>query len=794
MLYHRAGTPIRLLLFWAAAMIRTRYKTGSHNALWSMLPVVAMTIASAHAQHEQVQPSGQMDVVRLVDLAAQRLKLNVDYDATALKAAGQVALRLDSAMTDQELWTLTNRILIARGFVTVRVGGTSAYSVVKIADAPAMAGIANSITEEAAAATAGPMPGYRVQAVHLRHRSGKDMVEAVAKVLSKPGGAAVVIKESPESVILISDVSSRVDQAVALIGLLDTPPDPGIVEEVAIHNYSAQQLIPIATQIASKRSAGNGDSGDLMASPDGASIFLVCSRDRAEYWRELISRLDQRPAIESVAYSSSSVSPRDLAGLVQRSLPEAEGPPGGPTAKISVDEQAGTVTVTGSPVVHERVRALIGRLDAAPAAAHRTMRSFTIRNRPVRDVQAVVMQLVQSGALTSEAEATDGSTATDDDSGGGAAPWPPPAAPMSSIGGVQSMAPHTKSSPQAVVDSRSVRRPSNVSPQDRTGYLPGSQPRRGIPDFTLASDEGTNTLIAMGDSPFLSQLSTLITSLDVRQPQVMLEVLIVSLSESQTLDLGVELEKLGGTGDTKTRVSSLFGLSTRDAAGNVTAGNGIGLTGVVLNPGDFSVVLRALATLNKGRSLSMPRLLVTNNQQATLDSVLEQPYASTNASNTVTTTSFGGSKPAGTQITLKPQITGGAGGGEGDHLLLEYSVSLSAFIGAAASGSVPPPRQENKVQSVASLPDGHTVVVGGIELTTDGKATNQVPGFGNIPVLGELFKSRSNNASRSRFYVFIRANVLRARGFEDLKYMSEVMTPQVGIADGWPVVEPRVIR
>ena len=81
---------------------------------------------------------------------------------------------------------------------------------------------------------------------------------------------------------------------------------------------------------------------------------------------------------------------------------------------------------------------------------------------------------------------------------------------------------------------------------------------------------------------------------------------------------------------------------------------------------------------------------MTNNQQATLDSVLEQPYASTNASNTVTTTSFGGTKPAGTQLTIKPQI---AGGGEGDHLLLEYSVSLSAFVGAAANASLPPPRQ-----------------------------------------------------------------------------------------------------
>lgn len=292
----------------------------------------------------------------------------------------------------------------------------------------------------------------------------------------------------------------------------------------------------------------------------------------------------------------------------------------------------------------------------------------------------------------------------------------------------------------------------------------------------------------MGEPRLLSQIESLLVTLDVRQPQVMLEVLIISLSESQTLDLGVELEKLGTSGDTRTRISSLFGLGSR-SNGDRTVGDGLGLTGLVLNPGDFSIVLRALQTLNRGRSLSMPRLLVTNNQQATLDSVLEQPFASTNASNTVTTTSFGGTKPAGTQLSLKPQITG-----EGDHMLLDYSISLSAFVGAAASASLPPPRQENKVQSAASLPDGHTVVVGGIELTSEGKATNQVPGIGSVPILGELFKSRSNTQSRSRFYVFIRANILRSRGYEDLKYLSEVATGAAGVDDGWPVVEPRVIR
>ncbi|MBK9189394.1 MAG: hypothetical protein IPM33_10615 [Phycisphaerales bacterium] len=306
--------------------------------------------------------------------------------------------------------------------------------------------------------------------------------------------------------------------------------------------------------------------------------------------------------------------------------------------------------------------------------------------------------------------------------------------------------------------------------------------------MSLAVDEGTNTLIAVGEPRLLTQIEGLLKTLDVRQPQVMLEVLMVTLTDNQSRDLGVELEKLRINDDLFVRLSSIFGLGTRNSAGDRTAGDVSGFTGVVLSPGDFSVVVRALEALNRGRSVSMPKLLVGNNQQAMLDSVVQQPYASVNASNTVSTTSYGGTQDAGTVVTIKPQIA------EGDHLVLEYSVSLSSFLGAASSPTLPPAKQQNRVQSVATIPDGSTVAVGGIDLDNESKTTSQVPFLGNIPLLGEAFKNRNTSSNRSRFFVFIRANVLRGRGFEDLKYLSARDMEAAGIPDGWPKVEPRIIR
>ncbi len=161
----------------------------------TLLLTASVALAQVPRSNPSIDLSGQVDVARLVDLSSQRLKLNIEYDATALKALGQVTLRLEAGISDEELWTLTNRVLIARGFSTVRVPGRSAYTVVKLADAAASGGVAES-------GQAGePIAGFRVAAVRSKHRPVKELSEAISKVLSKPGGSAIVLKEGVEGLI-----------------------------------------------------------------------------------------------------------------------------------------------------------------------------------------------------------------------------------------------------------------------------------------------------------------------------------------------------------------------------------------------------------------------------------------------------------------------------------------------------------------------------------------------------------------------------------------------------------------
>jgi general secretion pathway protein D len=790
-------------------------------------PGVAVRGQPEAAAPASVALAGQVELSRLVDLCAQRLKLNLDYDAASLR--GTVTLRLDGPLSDEDLWLLTNRVLAARGFTTVRVPGNAAYSVVKLAEAPGMAA-ANARAAEGGPLGAGaePMAGYRAVVVRARHRSGKDLVEPLSKVLSKPGGSVSVLGD--DSVLLITDLSDRVDRALAVLEQLDQAASSVTIVDVPVTNLSGAQMIALLTQVATKREAAGGGklAGDVLAAPEPGSVLVVAPKSQIETWRELISSLDKRERPETVTYVPRIFSPKDVAKLIDQTIkssPGSGGGGGGSVAggvggggggggsddrwKVVVDELTSSLVITATPAQHEAIRSLLERLDSVPAAARRPVRAFQVKNRSVTEVLSVLERLLQAGVLdasTSDGAGRDaafaeggrnlaaGNGASGSDGGGSRSGGPAGrsggnAGDGGGDGGVlRSQAGPEFARPAAARGVSGGLLPDADGNRDRAG--PGSLDASGGRSIVLTSDEGTNTILAVGEPRLLDRVEVLLQSIDVRQPQVMLEVLLVTVNESQAFNLGVELEELRLRPDLIIRLSSLFGIGSRGPGGDRTVGDANGGTGIILSPGDFSVVFQLLQTLSEGRALSMPKVLVGNNQSATIDSVLQQPYASVNASNTVSTTSFGGTQDAGTVVTIKPQIA------EGEHLVLQYSVSLSSFVGAATSPTLPPARQQSRVQSVATIPDGYTVVVGGIEVENQGKATSQIPLLGDIPVVGELFKSRSNTSSRSKFFVFIRANVLRGAGtgFEDLKYLSDRDAARLGIENDWPAVEPRVIR
>ncbi|MBX3359543.1 MAG: hypothetical protein KF745_14075 [Phycisphaeraceae bacterium] len=735
-------------------------------------------------------PAGQIELARLLDLVGQRLKLNIDYDAASLK--GVVTLRLEAGMTDTELWALLNRVLAVRGFTTVRMPGPASYSVVKVSEAPGVA----TVKDVAAEGPAEPPPGFRMEVVRVQHRSGREVIDAISKVLSKPIGSVVQLGDG--GLLMIADLSPRVDLALELLHQLDSSSAQAVVEEVPLRYLGAIPMAALVSQVTLRRDQVSGEKtpGEVLASPTGNGLILVCPEASRASWLGLIAQLDRRESVETMTYSPRTFAVGDVARLIEQSVrdpaPGAAAAAGEDRWRLVVDDLTGSLIITATASEHGRIRELLARLDSVPSAARRPVRSFKIRNRSVTELKAVLDSLLQAGVVSAAAD--QGAAPT------GAAALTPGLAPQPTdpvVPPVNSLTPATAASNATpLAGDTAMGVPANRALARRSAAGAGNASRgEGAPapyepPLVLTCDEGTSTLIAVGEPRLLAQLAELIKALDVRQPQVMLEVILLSLSEAQTISLGIEITKsVDLNDDTKADLLSLFGLSTAAANGaRAIAGDPLGFTGLVLNPGNFSILVRALETLNDGRSVSKPRLLVTNNQQAVFSSVLQQPVATTSTNNTSTVTAFGGTQDAGTTATIRPQIA------EGDHLILEYDVKLSAFTGNSPGEGLPPPRQQNQVHSTVTIPDGFTVVVGGLELVSETKGTSQIPLIGDIPGLGELFKNRNNANSRSRFFVFIRANVLRQASFDDLKYLSEADTRAAKIDDGFPQVHPRIIR
>jgi len=689
--------------------------------------------AGGHAGHIVIALDPSQRLADLVDYCAYLREVAIEYDADQLDAAVQVDAFV--GLDPGELWRITNRALQKRGLAIVQTAGSKSLSVVEVAKA---AGIAR-LEEDLAHAEA----GYLRLLVPVRRRPLERMAEAARLVLTKEGGAVAELREA--NALILSDYRPNVEQALALLTRIDVSTSPPIIEEIALEEASPLALVALLERIVATRKQVAADaelSGKLQAIPDSRSVLVIAPDEELEHWRELIERFDRKEPSVSEHYAPRRFGLGETAQLIEAVVhpPDSTERPG--AWRLVQDGLTGTLVITATPSRHQEIRALLARVESTERGARRPIKSFPIRNRQVSEVLGLLQGLLEAGAIQSEPEAA-----------------------RIEAGAQGATAPIPSRSPSV-----------SMSEGDEAA-------------ITVSADEATNRIIALGDARLLDQLGPLIETLDVRHAQVLVEALVVSLSRTQARDLGVELQRRGTSDGDLYRLSSLFGLGSPDPAGlALPASASAGGSLAVLDPGEFSALVRALETVSEGRSITIPKVLVNNNRQARLDSLVQTPYLSTNASQTVATTSFGGSLDAGTSISVKPQVA------DGDQIVLDYTISLSAFLGESADPSLPPPREEQKLASVVTVPDGHTVVVGGLELAAESDGVSQMPLLGDLPILGNLFQSRSRSRSKSRFFVFLRCGVLRSSSFEDLKYHSRADLETAGIDDGWPRLEPRVIQ
>ena len=327
-----------------------------------------------------------------------------------------------------------------------------------------------------------------------------------------------------------------------------------------------------------------------------------------------------------------------------------------------------------------------------------------------------------------------------------------------------------------------------------TAAAGASRSRRSNEEYNIESHEATNSLIITAPPNMMKSFESVIRQLDIRLAQVLVEAIIVEVSENKAKELGVqwlfagnETQPAGATNFTNTGagiiniagaaaanrgtengsttvVNPETGISTTTT--NRTDGdNGLALgtllSGVqglalgVANKGlDWAMFVRALGTDTDSNILSTPSIMALDNQTASIHVGQEVPIitGSATGSNNANPFQTVARQEIGVKLEITPQIN------EGDAVILELSQEVSSVAGATSTDIVINKRTINTSVLVES---GSTIVIGGLIDDDIQESSQKVPLLGDIPLLGYLFRSQATTKTKRNLMVFIRPTIVR---------------------------------
>lgn len=713
-------------------------------------------------------PPSEISLDTLIQMVSDELSLKVLYDE---KIGNQrVRLLLGEKIPRSSMRGILESALRIKGFSLVE-GDQKGW--LQVVDAKDLLDISPP-PEDAGEEAEFPKPTAALTRVfRLKHVDPKQVEQIIRPYLTTPGGNLQVIES--QRLLVVTDYTPRVSRIGKVLELLDQPARKVEARFYKMKHIDAAEATAELTQILqAKQRAEQAGAGRQQASPLTLEIVqqdrtnrlvMIGEPERLDEAFELIESIDVDLGLTTKLYRFKNVSPGKVDTLVQNLIE-----PGAKKRlyRSSADEENGLLVVTTTAGIHERVASVQLDLDREIEAAQPVLRYYKLKNAKAQEVLSTIQQ------LGGETVMLPGTTALNTN----------PTPDQGERVGV----------PDNVYDNPLSGGIDPRLPIERQ-RLPGQQdsvvsfaPSVQTEDATLVPDVNTNTIIVLAEGARQDFYEDLIKHLDKRRPQVMIEVTLVALNTSDGSSVGVEISRTGDAEDEPRVLSfSSFGLSDSTDPADLLAVSGLGFNGVILSEDIANVVIRALKTDGNSKVFSTPKLLVNDNASGTLSSTVDIPFLSLNTVDGVQRETVGGSSDAGTSIELSPQIS------EGDHIKLGYSIEFSSF-GEGGTDTLPPPKSSQNVSSEITVPDGQTVVIGGLSSSDYGESISRVPILGEIPILEYLLSSRSRSTSETTFFVFIKPLILRDDGFQDLKYLTRRDLAKAGLPGDFPQSDPLLME
>jgi len=300
------------------------------------------------------------------------------------------------------------------------------------------------------------------------------------------------------------------------------------------------------------------------------------------------------------------------------------------------------------------------------------------------------------------------------------------------------------------------------------------------PGVTILADAATNSLVINAPDHLYNSLRAVIDKLDAQRAQIFVEALIVEVTSAKAAELGIQWQGpliqrngdyalVGGT-NFSSGGNNLLSLSAAAASGAVTSLPSTGLNlalGQVLNiNGKPVTTLTALARLWEGDSdaniLSTPNLLTLDNEEAKIVIGQNVPFitgsyaqgASGAAGATVNPFQTIERKDVGLTLKVKPQVS------EGGTIKLQIVQEVSNVSDATNQAGII--TNKRSIETTVLVGDGEAIVLGGLIQDDVQNGVDKVPGLGDIPLLGALFRSETRKRTKTNLMVFLRPAVVRS--------------------------------
>jgi general secretion pathway protein D len=536
--------------------------------------------------------------------------------------------------------------------------------------------------------------------------------EAFLSILQVHGFVAV---PSGDVVKIIPDANARQIPANDLPGSVSATSDEIVTQVVAVKNVSAAQLVPILRPLIPQY-------GHLAAYP--ASNMLIIS-DRASNVNRMvriIQRLDSGGDEEIDVIPMQHASAAEVVRTVSSLYVSAAAEGGGmPTVKLVADERTNSVLVSGEASQRLRLKTLITHLDTPLEAGGDTQ----VRYLRYADAEKISQKL---------REQLQGIVAATTPSAGGAV---------------------------AATGAASAAMSGGVD--------------KGI---SIWAEPQTNALVVTAPPKVMRSVMSIVDRLDIRRAQVLVEAILVEMSYDKSMDLGINwliadtdadgisvpaggfVQPVDGTG-----IGQIIqGILNPEALAGLPSGLTLGLGQIVENGTSWAALVRAIGGIGNTNIIATPSVVTLDNEEAEIKIAQEVPFVTGQYTNQGVSNPGGVVNPfqtiqreeVGNILKITPQIN------EGDSVMLKISQEASSI--AASSQQVSTNdliTNKRTISTNVMVEDGGIIVLGGLISDEVRESKSQVPFLGSIPVIGELFKTRSVDKVKTNLMVFIRPRIMR---------------------------------